>query len=766
VRRCVNALCYAGLLALAAGAAGRIYHGPLFVWLVAGAAAGSVGIGLLLARRPQWTVAPVSVVAMLGYVVFVVWYSAGAAGITGTLPAILGDAVRNGGPRLLSALIPVEAQPDTVLLPVVLVWIAGLICAELALRAGRASLALIPPTALYLGALMLAGPHGVQPWRALVFVVLAAAGVGWAAPAVSAPPPPTPVSVQAASAAGATGRRAASASAGLRVRAAAGVAMFVALAAAVVPAVAMSLPDRPADFRAVLTPPQSDTLDQDPLARISGWMQNPTEPLFDATVSANTRIELAVLTDFDGVTWTIGANYRDAGRQLPAQAPAPDAAVAPAPSTQITQQITVRDLGGRLVPAVSVPREVDGIRIAYDEGSGTLLRPAGLPSGTSYSVVSQVPRTNPNLLPMAQAPSGPEVSRYLETGGTVPADLQKLAKSIEEGNAGAYQRAYALQQFLAEHYHYVTDAPSGHSYPNLEFFLVGPANQGAQRGSSEQFAAAYAVLGRLMGLPTRVVVGFSATAGHGTVHGSDALAWPEVLFSGIGWVPFDPIPGKNTTYRSLQQDYKPLPDPPTPSESPSTDVPRLPSTSASASASQRAAASTGSGGVPGWLPWGAGSAVVLLVLLGELAVVLARRSRTGARLFRGAPSDRVRGAWLEVLDALRLAGRRPPEYLTATEVAQWASDSSGKGSPLPPLGDLVELANLVGFAPEFADERDAATAADRALSYVRGLRRAQPLWRRALWPLRPGPLRWQHGTPVAGAAPDRRAALRPAAPRR
>ncbi|HEY2671515.1 MAG TPA: transglutaminaseTgpA domain-containing protein [Rugosimonospora sp.] len=760
MRRIIAALCYAGLLALAAGAAGRIYDGPLFALLVAGAAVGSVGIGLLLVRRPQWTVAPVSVVAMLAYVVFTVWYSAGASGVSGALPALLGEAVRNGGPQLLTALIPIEAQPDTVLVPVVLVWIAGLICAELGLRVGRAPLALIPPTVLYLAALILAGPHGgVQAWRAVAYVVLSAGALIGTVARSAATDPIGPEL---------TARQRGPMRARLRVRAAAGVAVFVALAAAVVPAVAATVPDTPVDPRAAVTPPQSDTLDQDPLARISGWMQNPTEPLFDATVSTGTRIELAVLTNFDGVTWTIDANYRDAGRELPALSPPPGGAVAPGSVTRITQQITVRDLAGRLVPAVSTPHEIDGIRVAYDTGSGTLLRPNGLLPGTSYSVVSDWAKPNPNLLPMATVPSGPAVSRYLQTGESVPADMQKLADSIEEGNGGAYQRAYALQQFIAEHYTYVTDAPSGHAYPNLEFFLLGPAAQGGQRGTSEQFAASYAVLGRLMGLPTRVVVGFNAPAGHGTVRGKDALAWPEVLFSGVGWVPFDPIPAKDTTHRSLDQDYKPKPDPPTPSDDPSDQATKSPSASASASASRHANGNTGSAALPPWTPYAAGGAVLVLVLVAQLWVVLTRRSRTRARLSQGPPSDRVRGAWLEVLDALRLAGRRTPEHLTATEVADWAVRPPGKGRPLPPLDELVELANLVAFAPEFADDHDAATAATRATSYVRGLRRAQPLRRRLLWSLRPGPLRWSHGSFAAPTAPPppHPEPLRPATPRR
>jgi transglutaminase-like putative cysteine protease len=753
MRRLVSAVCFAGLLALAGGAAGRIYHGPLFALLMAGAAIGSVGLALLLVNAPQWTVAPLSVLCMAGYAGFCVWYSAGAAGITGGYGSVLADAIRNGGPRLLTALIPVEAQPDTVLLPVVLVWLCGLVCGELGVRAARSSLALIPPVLVYLGGLILAGPHGgVEAWRALAFVALAGTALAVGTPRAPAPQPLGP---------DLPARKRAPLRNQLRARAAGGLAVFVGLAALVVPAVAAGLPHRPADPRVAVSPPQTDTLDQDPLARISGWMQNPTQPLFDATVSQPGPIELAVLSDFDGVTWTIGATYRDAGRQLPEPSAAPGAE-APA-GTRVTQHIVVRELTGRLVPAVNVPRQVDGIRVAYDEGSGTLLRPDGLRPGTAYSVVSQTSRTNPNELPVADVPSGPSVARYLGTGGKVPDDIAKLAASIEEGNGGAYQRAYALEQFLAEHYTFVTDVPSGHAYPNLRFFLLGPANQGGQRGSSEQFAAAYAVLGRLMGLPTRVVVGFSAKTTQGTIHGADALAWPEVLFNGLGWVPFNPLPQKDTVRRPLEQDYQPLPEPSTPSAKPPSVRPQLPSRSASASPSGVPAAS-GPWLAP-WVPWAAGGTVLGLLLAAQVALVVLRLGRGRRRLSAPVPSDRVRGAWLELLDGLRLAGAPPPGHLTATEVADWAA---ARRPRLPSVSRLAHLANLVGFAPEWADEDDARTAAGEARAYLRGLRRGQKPGRRLLWFLRPGPLRWRHGGPPApGAATTASAGgreIRPAAP--
>ncbi|WP_432832735.1 transglutaminaseTgpA domain-containing protein [Dactylosporangium sp. CA-092794] len=699
----------AALLAVAAGAAGRVYDGPLLAVLVAGAAAGSAGIGRLLLGRPQWTVAPVSVAALLGYTAVAVWWTARSSATAGPLPALLFDALASGGSRVLSAAVPVEARPDTVALPVVLVWVHGLIGTELALRAGRVAVALVPPAVVYAAALVLAGPHGgPQPWRAVAFVVLAA--VALAAPAVRLAADLAPVGG------------------------------CVAAAAVVVVAVSLGLPYRPPDPRGLVEPPSSDVLDdENPLARISGWMQNQEQPLLDV-VGGSAPLTLAVLDDFDGVVWRIDARYQDAGRVLP-EPELPADAVAPAGPT-LAERITIRQLGGRLVPAVSVPRRIDGIRVAFDERGGTLLRMDGPIDGASYAVTSQVPRPDRARLAAAGVPSGPAVARLLDAGGNVPPDLSALAQSIAETNGAAYQRATALQQYLASHYRFVTDAPSGHAYPNLRFFLLGDPGRGGGRGTSEQFAAAYAVLGRLMGLPTRVVVGFTVPAGGGTVRGADALAWPEVLFSGVGWVAFDPLPPAGTQPLSVPQDLRPSPSPsPSRAPSPTPSAARSPTPPAPPAISGPAARPADTGGraaSPSW-PWLAAG-----LLLGiPLAVAGARRAQTGRRLRAGPAPARVRGAWLEVLDALRLAGLPPAGHLPATAVPPRSLD----GGSLPSVAGLAELVNADAFAPGGLDEQDpaAAGAVWQALRYTAALRRGGPWWRRASWPVHPGPLLWRHG---------------------
>src|SRR5690606_14591507 len=142
----------------------------------------------------------------------------------------------------------------------------------------------------------------------------------------------------------------------------------------------------------------------------------------------------------------------------------------PRPLT-IEQRITGRQLAGRLMPAIPAPRRVEGVRVAYHPATGSLLHPGPLTPGLQYTVTSLSPSIDVNLLPAADVPSGPEVSRYLAVGVEVPADLTQLAQQIATGNGTPYLRAMALEAFLAEHYAYAADAPSGHAYPNLRFFL-------------------------------------------------------------------------------------------------------------------------------------------------------------------------------------------------------------------------------------------------------------------------------------------------------
>lgn len=730
------------LVALAGVVLGRMYAGGLLTLLVAGAAIGSVLVGVVCRRLPSWLVAPLSVLGLAAWTLWSLRLAADRADLSGPLAEITGEAARNGIPRLLTAMIPVEPTPDTVLVPVVAAWLAGLAASEVTLRAGRVLLGYLPPVLLYAGAVYLVGPNAEPATRpTLVFVTVAVLGLalpGRVRPATAdrmAGLPPKARAVTRIRLVGAS---------------TAGVAVVVALAVLLGPALAGMIGGRPVDPRRYVEPPRVDSLDESPLIRISGWALHPDQKLLDVTTQstddadptvAPARIRLAVLSDYDGVTWQVGATYRTAGRILPETAAAPGSIV-----ETVRQELTVAELTGRLLPAIATPREVAGARVAYDPATGTLIHPEGLTPGLRYTVTSAQERPEVNLLAMADVPAGAEVARVLRVADGVPESLRQLAEQLSESAGAPYTRAAAVEQFLAEHYLLVPDAPSGHAYPNLEFFLFGPRNAGGQRGTSEQFAAAFAVLGRLVGLPTRVVVGFRPS-GDGPVRAGDAYAWPEVLFDGLGWVPFDPLPQPDTEPRPVEEALRPPPEePPEPEPEPSAE----PAVTPQASGASDGPADAGDGPPSVLLVAGAavGGGLVLVAML-LLTLLWLRRALSRGRLERGPPGERVGGAWREVTDALRLAGHPATGDLAATEVAVVARDvlasaheAGGEPAPVAAAGvtELADLLNRVAFAPGTINDQQAERAAAIARAYVAALRGARPWWRRLLWPVHPGPL--------------------------
>jgi transglutaminase-like putative cysteine protease len=130
---------------------------------------------------------------------------------------------------------------------------------------------------------------------------------------------------------------------------------------------------------------------------------------------------------------------------------------------------------------------------------------------------------------------------------SVPASyepLRALAQSVVR-NAGAksqFEEAAALQNWLAAgSFKYTLNAPTVLSAAGLTKFL-----EVTKKGYCQQFSYAMAVLARLLGIPARVAVGFTAGAPNTTrtyrVTTHDAHAWPELFFQGYGWLRFEPTP--------------------------------------------------------------------------------------------------------------------------------------------------------------------------------------------------------------------------------
>jgi transglutaminase-like putative cysteine protease len=204
----------------------------------------------------------------------------------------------------------------------------------------------------------------------------------------------------------------------------------------------------------------------------------------------------------------------------------------------------IADLDGVWLPTAFSPVQVDSLagEIAFDAETSSLVSRSDTLDGLVYTVESQLPRYDLTRLRAADtAPTGAIAERYLALPDDFPADLAKLARQVTAGAPTRYDQAIALQNwFLA--FTYDLSFSSGNSQSAMQEFVA------ERRGYCEQFAGTFAVFARVVGLPSRVAVGFTpgtlADDGRYHVQGKHAHAWPEIYFEGVGWVPFEPTPGR------------------------------------------------------------------------------------------------------------------------------------------------------------------------------------------------------------------------------
>ena len=196
-----------------------------------------------------------------------------------------------------------------------------------------------------------------------------------------------------------------------------------------------------------------------------------------------------------------------------------------------------------------------------------------LDPGTRYRVWSYIPDPTPAALAAAPARYPNETRRFLSVWGRalppfgVPgrdaevgrllADtaypgfhayrpLYEQARRRARGAESPYEAVLAIESWLRRTGGFRYEEQPVHARdlpPLVEFVTVTKA------GYCQHFAGAMAVMLRLLGIPSRVAVGFTSGTyddGKWKVTDHDAHAWVEVWFPGYGWVPFDPTPGRGT----------------------------------------------------------------------------------------------------------------------------------------------------------------------------------------------------------------------------
>ncbi|MGH3065648.1 MAG: transglutaminaseTgpA domain-containing protein [Gaiellaceae bacterium] len=283
---------------------------------------------------------------------------------------------------------------------------------------------------------------------------------------------------------------------------------------------------------------------------------------------------LELFTDdrwFEQLDW-LGKVEGDS-RPLPSGRLLPPRALRPA--NWLEQRVEVEALVDDHVVAAGTPVALDGPRLGpVFQLSGGVLRardPVG--AGKSYRVWSYAPDPAPAAL-SAAGPRYPTVAlRFLEVDTrhfpvfgapsreriveALFADpsyvafarhrpMYALARRVAGDARSPYAAVLALESWFRQSggFRYDESPPRVKHAPLVAFVTRTRA------GYCQHFAGAMAAMLRMLGIPARVAVGFTSGTrdddGKWIVTDHEAHAWVEVWFRGLGWVPFDPTPGRGT----------------------------------------------------------------------------------------------------------------------------------------------------------------------------------------------------------------------------
>ncbi len=185
--------------------------------------------------------------------------------------------------------------------------------------------------------------------------------------------------------------------------------------------------------------------------------------------------------------------------------------------------------------------------LIFRDRYGGYRSPLVLEKGLYYSVVAETVNWNERILESAfETPPAlaAKLANYLAVPKSLPKRVRDLAAAQAEGLVSPYHKVQALRGYLKQHFPYdLAVPPFPPQVDTIDYFLFE-----AKRGYCEHFATALTVMARSVGVPARLVTGYmpgryNPFTGFWDVRTSDAHAWTECYFAGIGWVPFDATPG-------------------------------------------------------------------------------------------------------------------------------------------------------------------------------------------------------------------------------
>ena len=322
---------------------------------------------------------------------------------------------------------------------------------------------------------------------------------------------------------------------------------------------------------------------------IAGSVHLPAGEVLDYTSSAAAPRSPQYLAGFsydhfDGHTWT--SSDQGSMRNYAANALLPnDTNVNFAP---VTTSVTIVQPPGGTRHYLFGPAQPTTFNVATtlygDPFVSAWSQQSALTKGEHYQVTSSISSASPHELSAVPFPQdNPDYwnSRtnfttlqmvYLQVPISIPHQVLLTAQRWTQGATDMYDALKMLEAHLSNEaqFTYSLDNPPVPNNVDAVSWLLQ-----THHGYCTYYATAMTIMARLLGIPARVVNGFSR--GHLNAHrnlwvvdGSDAHSWVQAYFPGYGWINFDPTPGfaLNNTQSASSPTLSSKPTKPAPTQTP------------------------------------------------------------------------------------------------------------------------------------------------------------------------------------------------------
>jgi transglutaminase-like putative cysteine protease len=265
---------------------------------------------------------------------------------------------------------------------------------------------------------------------------------------------------------------------------------------------------------------------------------------------------LLTLDQFEGEVWSATERAVDGDNTVDAL-PRPEGLSSAVETSEHPIDVIVDEVRTTWLPVPYPTARIEGLRGSWfwDDGSLTVRSVDTNTDGQRYRVTRLDIEPTPQQLRSASRPASRDLQAFLELPDELPAIITDTASVITAASPTPYDAAVAIQAYLrGSDFDYSTEAPVEDGYDGGGYDVIAKFLE-TKAGYCVHFASTMAVLARQSGIPARISIGYTQGSPSDDriggvqrveVDSHDLHSWPELYFEGVGWVPFEPTPGRGT----------------------------------------------------------------------------------------------------------------------------------------------------------------------------------------------------------------------------